>query len=1140
MWPSNHRFGHALERLESPFLDEESRREDTWHAAEDAESVSEIEYETPPQPPSKPIDFLGGRLWSFTAKTLPMRVGVFCPSAMTPAKPIDMLLFAHGDLGGCAPSPKVMPDDLITKAPFELGKIVEASKRQIALVVPSMDWENLTRNKLKFQACNMNSYSMHALGIPENLNGVLKEALAEIARVFATAVPSVDKLILAGHSRAHAFLNPLALLHVDPQMWKGVLASLKEVWCLDTTYHAFMAEWTRWLKANVNLRVSVFYQKGSGTAAYGRRFAAVVPTLGGGKLIVTPATEGHCKIPSKRLPLLLNPSTTSVTPEITEEIDAEGEADRYADEWSDEAPAADEEFDRLGAEAAEESTDAEESEDAGESEGTEELEAVEELEGAEEEVIGNDDRAMVADTLKVPNRWICAIDILTENPKWGNYGQPQLLTKSRATGILIGPRHVLTAAHVLGNLGRNAAGPVKGLIISPARNGSNSNNPFGKVTFKSVHVSRPYQVRRRVRQGGRVIDIPIQQRDDYALIVLDKDLASSTHSKLKGVLGYWGQDTAVAALRRLEPADINGKSVAVIGYPGDTCGKDKWSGSKSSKEKQIADCWNRRNDEWASTQWRSLGTLDVDRASTTIFHTADTYEGQSGSPICISVDRTLHLAGIHTASDTPHRNQGVRVTRRMLRELCAWINADAGTTIASIQNDTLVLQPAGGAAVARELFEQEDADQEDADQEDADQEDADQEDADLRDAEREDDEEFVAVESEEDEDAFSRELPVEERFDPASVPANVAAARDKQDWPLTLKLAIEAGIRTETDLTNILFFARHPELPPEPVKKEHPNFKALSAEWKKILLKEVKPAIARAVENTSLKVAAKYVLERDPMFAGDMGRKFKALVEETARDADINPGLLAAVLLAEWDKRSLYLSPGQVVSFVSGTDDFYAMRAQLEANVPAFSKVRFDARRRTTNTNEHGRIVTTVAFKTGKDAMLATAVYLKYAEIKLRKAAAKNGGDFDTFPVETRFALVRVAMAAGHGGITPDGEFIWFKKTGNKWAVVKKGTPGAKLRGVAPRLELVLKGGDFLVRKHEERKDPTNSAHITNRNATILAAQALHLSDWIFGIPLHAGVQPELEWLESAEDETELPDFEAERVTDEDLVAESF
>lgn len=724
MCPSNYRFEHVLARLESPFLDEELR---SLEVTPRINHVGEVEFEKPSIAPSTVVSFLGGILWSFTAKTLPMRVSVFCPSALNPLKPIDMLVYAHGDLDGCKPYPKTA-DDLITKTPFELGKIVDASLRGIALVVPHMDWPNLTKNKLNFEACNHKTYKMHALGVPTNLNGVLKEVLAEIARASGTSITSVKNLILAGHSRAHAFFNPLALLHVDAQMSKGVLASLTEVWCLDSTYVAYMAEWIRWLRSNVNLRVSVFYCPGTDTAVYGRKFADAAPTVGGGKLIVTSAKEGHCRVPIQRLPHLLKASAPSVTPEITEE-------------WWDEA--AEQEFDDLGSEV----------------------------------------------------------------------------------------------------------------------------------------------------------------RDE---------------------------------------------------------------------------------------------------------------------------------------------------------------------------------------------------------------------------------EEFVGVDNEQDEDDLPREWFLEERFDPASLPANVAAARDKKDWPLTLKLAIEAGIRSETDLTNIVFFALHPELPHEPLKKEDPNFKKLSAEWKRILMKEVKPAIAKAAENTSLKVSAKFVLERDAMFAGETGKKFKALVEEAAREADINPGLLAAVLLAEFDQRSLYLSPGEVVSFDSGTDDFFAMQAQLKANVPAFAKVRFNPATKTTDINEHGRKVTTVAFKTGKDAALATAVYLKYAEIKLRRAAAKNSGDFDTFPVETRFALVRVAMAAGHGGITPDGDFIWFKKKGGKWTVAKKGERGARLRGVASRLESVLKGGDFLVRKHEPRRNPTHSAHITNRNATILAAQALHLSEWIFGIPLNAGVQPELEWLGNEDEETS------------DLMAESF
>ena len=62
-------------------------------------------------------------------------------------------------------------------------------------------------------------------------------------------------------------------------------------------------------------------------------------------------------------------------------------------------------------------------------------------------------------------------------------------------------------------------------------------------------------------------------------------------------------------------------------------------------------------------------------------------------------------------------------------------------------------------------------------------------------------------------------------------------------------------------------------------------------------------------------------------------------------------------------------------SFDSGADDFYAKREQLRANVPAFSKVSYGKINKTIDTNEGERKVTTIRFTSGKDAVLATAVY---------------------------------------------------------------------------------------------------------------------------------------------------------------------
>src|SRR5262249_44556859 len=158
--------------------------------------------------------------------------------------------------------------------------------------------------------------------------------------------------------------------------------------------------------------------------------------------------------------------------------------------------------------------------------------------------------------------------------------------------------------------------------------------------------------------------------------ILDQDISGTTHAKMKGALGYWGKDQSVAILKRVDPSAIDGKDVSVLGYAGDTCGNDKWTGSATSKQNKIDNCYNHRNDEWASTSWRDTGTLTAD-ASRIVYHTADTYEGQSGGPICLSIGNVLHLVAVHTGNDNAQRNKGVRVTRRMLRELCGWINADA-------------------------------------------------------------------------------------------------------------------------------------------------------------------------------------------------------------------------------------------------------------------------------------------------------------------------------------------------------------------------------------------------------------------------------------------------------------------------------
>ena len=297
-------------------------------AAEQLEEMQELE--TPPTvgSPATAEPFADGRLWSFASRTLPLRVGVFCPKAVNTRKPIDVLVYAHGHLDPCPPVPKIVPDDLFKKAPFALAKIVSASKRAIVLVVPVLDWGNLRTNGLAHEACNRPN--MHRLGVPANLNGVLAEVLAEVGRVHGTRVPAIANLILSGHSRAFDFLNPLALAHADPDMAKGALAVLSEVWAFDTTYVCYMAEWQRWLQSKPGLQMTVVYRKGSKTTACGEKFEKAAPKSGG-RLRVIRASERHCDVPIVRLPALLNPSAApsvgKESKEVEEWVDEPGESE---------------------------------------------------------------------------------------------------------------------------------------------------------------------------------------------------------------------------------------------------------------------------------------------------------------------------------------------------------------------------------------------------------------------------------------------------------------------------------------------------------------------------------------------------------------------------------------------------------------------------------------------------------------------------------------------------------------------------------------------------------------------------------------------------------------------------------------------
>ena len=242
-------------------------------------------------------DYLDGKLWTFTAATLPLPVAVFCPPAALSQGQVDVLLYAHGLLDPCQPKPEHHPSEFITDHPFAFGRIVKQAARPLVLVVPLLNWAHPGGAEV-FGARHSH---WHALAAAQRINRLISEVQAELGRVQGISPPSVGELIIAGHSRAYDFLEPLAHQRRDPAMQNDALARLSHVWAFDTTYSGQVAEWLDWLELNPRLQVRLFYRPDSATARIGDEFYRRHRP----RLAVTQVSEKHCHIPAARLPSLL-------------------------------------------------------------------------------------------------------------------------------------------------------------------------------------------------------------------------------------------------------------------------------------------------------------------------------------------------------------------------------------------------------------------------------------------------------------------------------------------------------------------------------------------------------------------------------------------------------------------------------------------------------------------------------------------------------------------------------------------------------------------------------------------------------------------------------------------------------------------
>jgi hypothetical protein len=88
------------------------------------------------------------------------------------------------------------------------------------------------------------------------------------------------------------------------------------------------------------------------------------------------------------------------------------------------------------------------------------------------------------------------------------------------------------------------------------------------------------------------------------------------------------------------------------------------------------------------------------------------------------------------------------------------------------------------------------------------------------------------------------ELEYEEEFNLSSYPSDVQAALRARRETDAVKLAIRNGIRSENELSDLVFFSRHPERNGRYISSTEPGYSTLSREWLDIRDRIVRPALS--------------------------------------------------------------------------------------------------------------------------------------------------------------------------------------------------------------------------------------------------------------------------------------------------------